>query len=147
MRSWEGHGEGRQHLDVFGVGKARGITGLGLLVDEFDVLVVVGIDGGGQHTQVAAFQVHVVAALELRELQGTDAAQVDFHQGVDGDAEILGEGDQGLEVGLGDTVFIAAQCGALHLQGKGNVILSTTAMFAKEFDIGVEVHIIGVLMV
>jgi hypothetical protein len=26
------------------------------------------------------------------------------------------------------------------LQGKGNVILSTTAMFAKEFDVGVEVH-------
>ena len=61
----EGHGEGRQHLDVFGVGEACGIARLGLLGDEFDVLVIVVVDGGGQHTQVAAFQVHVVATLEL----------------------------------------------------------------------------------
>ena len=104
----ERHGKSRQYLDVFRVGKPCGIACLGLLGHEFDVLIVVVVDGGGQHAQVAAFQVHVVATFQLRELDGTDAAQVDLHQSVNGDTEIFLEGHQGLEVGLGNAVFIAA---------------------------------------
>ena len=131
----EGHRERRQHLDVFGVGEARGITCLGFLGDEFDVLVVVVVDRGGQHAQVAALDVYVVAAFQLRELAWTNRAQVDFHQSVDGDAEILGESDQGLKVWFGNAVFVAAQRGAFHVQGESKVVLGTVAVLAEKFDV------------
>ena len=136
----EGHRERRQHLDIFGVGEARGVARLGFFAHEFDVLVVVVIDRGGQNAQIAAFQVNVVAALQLRKLARADATQIDFHQSIDGNAKIFREGDQGLKVRFGHAVFIAAQRGAFHIQGKSDIVLRAVAVLAEEFDVRVEVH-------
>ena len=83
---------------------------------------------------------NVVAALQLRKLARADAAQIDFHQSIDGNAEIFREGDQGLKVRFGNAVFIAAQRGALHIERESDVVLCAVAVLAEEFDVAVEVH-------
>ena len=78
---------------------------------------------------------HIVAAFELEQLALADGAQIDFHQGVDGDAEIFREGYQSLDVRFRNFVLVAAQGGAFHVERKGHIVLCAVAVLAEESDI------------
>ena len=81
--------------DEFRIGKASSIAGLGLFRYQFNIFLIVAVDGGSQYPQVAAFEVHIPAPFELGELAFGKGTQVNFNQGIDGHAVILGKGRPG----------------------------------------------------
>ena len=46
---------------------------------------------------------------------------------------------------LCDTIFVSAQCRALHVECNGHLILGAAAPLAQDFDVVVELHSIIVL--
>ena len=68
-----------EDADVFRVGVTSCVSCLCALRHELNVLDVVAVDGGGEHPDVAAFQMHVVAAFELVELKLADLRQVHLY--------------------------------------------------------------------
>ena len=101
--------ERREDADVLWVGVTRCVSGLCAFAHELDVLAVAAVDGGGEHPDIAAFDMHVVAALELAELELADLSEVDLYQGVDGDVEVFREGDESLDVGLRHLILVSAE--------------------------------------